>query len=59
MTGAGAGQDQARALARPGVAVTRGLLLDLLASGDTAGTTDAFELFITLLEQAAADPGSP
>jgi hypothetical protein len=46
----------AAALARLGLAVTGGLPIDLLASGDTDGTTDAFELFIRLLEQAAAHP---
>jgi AcrR family transcriptional regulator len=39
---------RARATARLGVAVTRGLLLDLLASGDRAGVDDAMELFIEL-----------
>jgi AcrR family transcriptional regulator len=52
MTGAGIGRESARPLARLGLAVTRGLLLDLLATGDTAGTTQAFQLFATLLEQA-------
>ena len=52
MTGAGIGSATARPLARLGLAVTRGLLLDLLASGDAAGTTQAFQLFATLLEQA-------
>jgi AcrR family transcriptional regulator len=55
MTSAGADPDTARVLARLGLAVTRGLLLDLLASGDTAGTTAAFELFTSLLEQGAQD----
>ena len=59
MTSAGVGQEKARVLARLGLAVTRGLLLDLLASGDTAGTTDAFELFTRLLEQAAAEEMPP
>lgn len=52
MTSAGIDETDARAAARLGLAVTRGLLLDLLASGDTAGTARAFELFTTLLEQA-------
>jgi AcrR family transcriptional regulator len=39
---------RARAAARLGVAVTRGLLLDLLASGERAGVDDAMELFIEL-----------
>jgi hypothetical protein len=45
-------------MARLGLAATRGLLLDLLASGDTAGATDAFELFTRLLEQAAVNADS-
>ncbi len=49
-TAAGVDEMTARALARLGLAVTRGLLLDLLASGDIAGTTKAFELFNTLLQ---------
>ena len=44
-------EDRARAGARLGLAVTRGLLLDLLATGDQAGTGDAMELFIELFER--------
>jgi AcrR family transcriptional regulator len=49
----------ARAHARTGVAVTRGLLLDLLATGDVAGVDAAMEAFIDvyvswLEEQARA-----
>jgi AcrR family transcriptional regulator len=51
MTQAGVEEPTARAVARLGLAVTRGLLLDLLASGDRDGTTQAFHLFTTLLEQ--------
>jgi len=40
----------ARAHARLGVAVTRGLLLDLLASGDTASVDQAMHAFIDLYE---------
>ncbi len=40
----------ARAQARLGVAVTRGLLLDLLATGDVAGVDAAMEAFIKLSE---------
>jgi AcrR family transcriptional regulator len=58
MTSAGVDQDMARVLARLSLAVTRGLLLDLLASGDITGTTDAFELFTGLLEQAAVEADS-
>ena len=50
MTAAGFGGSAARAQARLGVAVTRGLLLDLLATGDVAGTTQAFELFMAMFE---------
>jgi hypothetical protein len=42
---------QARASARLGIAVTRGLLLDLLATGDRAGTDDAMDLFIAMYER--------
>ncbi|MDA8047662.1 MAG: TetR/AcrR family transcriptional regulator [Actinomycetota bacterium] len=51
MIGAGIDDEDAEALARLGLAVTRGLLLDLLATGDTAGTTRAFDLFTQLLDQ--------
>lgn len=40
----------ARAHARLGVAVTRGLLLDLLATTDRAGVDDAMEAFIDVYE---------
>jgi len=50
LTDAGIGAEHAQALARLGLAVTRGLLLDLLATGDNAGTTRAFELFTQLLD---------
>jgi AcrR family transcriptional regulator len=55
---AGVDQDKARVMARLGLAATRGLLLDLLASGDSAGATDAFELLTRLLEQAAVNADS-
>jgi AcrR family transcriptional regulator len=41
--------DEARATARLGLATIRGLLLDLLATGDRAGADDAVELFIRRL----------
>jgi AcrR family transcriptional regulator len=47
---------QARASARLGIAVTRGLLLDLLATGDRAGVDDAMELFIEIATPAGPDP---
>ena len=50
---AGADERTARAEARLGVAVTRGLLLDLLATGDRAGVTEAFERFLARASAAA------
>ena len=44
---AGADERTARAEARLGVAVVRGLLLDLLATGDRTGVTEAYERFLT------------
>jgi AcrR family transcriptional regulator len=49
---------QARASARLGIAVTRGLLLDLLATGDRAGADEAMELFITMYELLNRPTGS-
>jgi AcrR family transcriptional regulator len=40
--------DVARATARLGIAVTRGLLLDLLATGDREGVDEAMEQFISM-----------
>jgi AcrR family transcriptional regulator len=54
---AGADEPTARADARLGVAVVRGLLLDLLATGDRAGTTAAYERFLQLA--TAVDPSEP
>ena len=42
----GVPEDMARAHARLGLAVTRGLLMDLLATGDRAGVDAAMEAFI-------------
>jgi AcrR family transcriptional regulator len=42
---------QARADARLAIAVTRGLLLDLLATGDRAGADEAMRRFVAQLEQ--------
>ena len=54
----GMSRDLARAHARLGVSVTRGLLLDLLATGDVAGVDAAMEAFIDVyvswVEQYAA-----
>jgi AcrR family transcriptional regulator len=46
------GVANARALARLGIAVSRGLLLDLLATGDRAGVDAAMEAHIALFESA-------
>jgi AcrR family transcriptional regulator len=54
----GAPPAQARAQARLGLAVTRGLLLDLLATGDRAGVDEAMELFATMYERAARPDGA-
>jgi len=47
----------APAAARLSMAVTRGMLLDLLATRDTDGVTEAFELFVKLGEAAQAIGG--
>jgi len=52
MVANGADPADARVDARLGVAVTRGLLLDLLATGDRAGVTEAFERFVSRAEAA-------
>jgi AcrR family transcriptional regulator len=59
LTARGMAVGQARALARLGLATTRGLLLDLLATGDRAAADEALELFIAahVPERAAADRG--
>jgi AcrR family transcriptional regulator len=46
----GASEPIARAQARLGIAATRGLLLDLLATGDTDGVDQAMRAFIELYE---------
>jgi len=50
---------EARAEARLGVAVTRGLLLDLLATGDREAVDAAMERYIAALAPAAPDPARP
>ncbi len=42
-------EHEARALARLGVAVSRGLLLDVLATGDDAGVDAAFEHYLAAI----------
>jgi AcrR family transcriptional regulator len=49
----GVPRDTARADARLGVAVTRGLLLDLVATGDRAAVEAAFERYASLYAAAA------
>ena len=51
---------KARAWARLGLATTRGLLLDLLATGDRKGCDDAMEAFVTVLppELSGASAGA-
>jgi AcrR family transcriptional regulator len=56
---AGAGQAAARADARLAVAVVRGLLLDLLATGDREGVTEAFERYLQYAEPPAPRAGHP
>jgi hypothetical protein len=46
------------ALARLGLAVTRGLLLDLVATDDEAGVDAAAAAFATLLRAMIAAPGT-
>jgi len=53
---AGADERTARADARLGLAVVRGLLLDLLATGDRAGVTEAYERFLQHVSASAASP---
>jgi AcrR family transcriptional regulator len=53
LTSSGLAPDEARDVARLGIAVTRGLLLDLLATGDRAGVTRSYELFASLMDQAS------
>ncbi|MGA8250917.1 MAG: helix-turn-helix domain-containing protein [Mycobacterium sp.] len=56
-TAAGGAAD--RALVRLGLAVTRGLLLDLVATDDDAGVTSAAQAFVDLLRRAGTNGGPP
>jgi len=56
MAAAGVPPSAARAHARLGVAVTRGLLLDLLATGDRDGVDAAMEAYIDLSVGLVAGP---
>ena len=57
--GMGVPARDARALARLGVAVTRGLLLDLLATGDRQAVDAAMEQWIAMIASALAAPDRP
>ncbi len=50
----GRDEAEARAEARLGVAVTRGLLLDLLATGDRKAVDEAMERYITAISGGAS-----
>jgi len=60
---AGLDAETARVEARLAVAVSRGLLLDLLATGDRPGVTEAFERYLAHTEsgyvRAASQPAQP
>jgi AcrR family transcriptional regulator len=56
---AGADQAAARADARLAVAIVRGLLLDLLATGDREGVTEAFERYLQYGEPPAPSAEHP
>jgi len=56
---AGLDDETARVEARLAVAVTRGLLLDLLASGDRPGVTEAFERWVQRSESMYANDAEP
>jgi len=56
---AGADQATARADARLAVAIVRGLLLDLLATGDREGVTEAFERYLRYAEPPAPPAEQP
>jgi AcrR family transcriptional regulator len=56
---AGADETTARADARLAVAITRGLLLDLLATGDREGVTEAFERYLRYAGPPAPPPAPP
>jgi AcrR family transcriptional regulator len=55
MVEAGASEASAHIDARLGMAVVRGLLLDLLATGNRDAVTEAFERFVRLYETADPD----
>jgi AcrR family transcriptional regulator len=50
--------DEARAAARLGLAVVRGLLLDLLATGDREGVDQAYERFLRISSDQQTQPAA-
>jgi AcrR family transcriptional regulator len=54
MVAGGLSEPEARAQARLGLAVVRGLLLDVLATGDDAGVDAAYELFLSAITSLQA-----
>lgn len=54
----GLDRESARVHTRLGLAVTRGLLLDLLATGDDRGVDAAFDLYLQQLEALATTAGA-
>jgi AcrR family transcriptional regulator len=54
-----AGEAGDPALVRLGLAVTRGLLLDLVATDDDAGVTSAAQAFVDLLRRPGTNGGPP
>jgi AcrR family transcriptional regulator len=50
--------DEARAAARLGLAVVRGLLLDLLATGDRVGVDQAYERFLRISSDRQTQPAA-
>jgi AcrR family transcriptional regulator len=63
---AGLSASEARAEARLGIAIGRGLLLDVLATGDVVGTDEAYERYLAASAalhrqhaEASGDPGNP
>ncbi len=54
-----AGGDQDPALPRLGLAVTRGLLLDLVATDDEAGVSAAAQAFVGLIRLRGTNDGPP
>jgi hypothetical protein len=56
LRGLGVPEREARAQARLGLAVGRGLLLDLVTTGDRAGVDDAMELYLRIMRDGPEPP---